>query len=268
MAKNEWQRRIERAQRLTQEYPAAADILHFFGAITEFQQRLWQTLESGAASLGQHSRSANLFAGPLPEFLLGEFKSFLPTVAEHGPAPLAQAAHECQSNEHSHAALLTGFWQGSDGALEAGASDFLARAFLQPYAVFLRSGQNPIPTGPTPCLCPACGRKPGLGVLRPQGDGGLRSLICSFCLEEWEFRRILCAACGEENHAKLPVYTAEEFPHVRVECCDACRCYIKTVDMTKTGLADPVVDEIATIPLDLWAHQQGYAKLQRNLMQM
>ncbi len=105
-------------------------------------------------------------------------------------------------------------------------------------------------------------------MLRPQGDGGLRSLICSLCLKEWEFRRILCPACGEEDHAKLPVYTADEFPHVRVECCEACRCYIKTVDMTKTGLADPVVDEIAAIPLDLWAQQQGYAKLQRNLMQM
>ena len=55
---------------------------------------------------------------------------------------------------------------------------------------------------------------------------------------------------------------------MRVECCEACRCYIKTVDLTKNGLAEPVVDEIAAIPLDLWAQKQGYAKLQRNLMQM
>jgi len=31
-------------------------------------------------------------------------------------------------------------------------------------------------------------------------------------------------------------------------------------------LADPVVDEIASIPLDLWARERGYAKLQANLM--
>jgi FdhE protein len=55
---------------------------------------------------------------------------------------------------------------------------------------------------------------------------------------------------------------------VRVECCDSCRCYIKTVDLTKSGLADPVVDEIASVPLDLWAQQQGYAKVQANLMQL
>jgi FdhE protein len=98
------------------------------------------------------------------------------------------------------------------------------------------------------------------------GDGGQRSLVCSFCLGEWEFRRIVCPGCGEEDHAKLPVYTAEEFKHVRVECCDSCRNYIKTVDLTRNGLADPVVDEIASIALDLWAQKQGYTKLQVNLM--
>jgi FdhE protein len=123
-------------------------------------------------------------------------------------------------------------------------------------------------SGPTPYLCPFCKRKPGLGVLRPLGDGGQRSLVCSFCLAEWEFRRIVCPGCGEENPTKLPVYTAEELKHVRVEGCDSCRSYIKTVDMTKSGLAEPIVDEMAAIPLDLWAQKQGYTKLQTNLMQL
>lgn len=269
MAQNEWQRRVERAQRLALEHPAAAEILRLFAAIAGFQQQLWNSLETGDLGLGKRAASANWFAKPLPNLLLEKFKLFLPVVAEHGPPPLAQAAQVLrQEDEGSHAALLTSFWQGTDGAVEPGASDFLARAFLQPYAVWVRTREGLLPAGPTPCLCPVCGRKPGVGVLRPQGDGGLRLLVCSFCLGQWEFRRILCPACGEENHAKLPIYTAEEFPQVRVECCDACRCYIKTVDLTKSGLADPVVDEIAAIPLDLWAQQQGYAKLQRNLMQM
>ena len=123
-------------------------------------------------------------------------------------------------------------------------------------------------SGPAPYLCPLCKRKPGGGVLRPLGDGGQRSLVCSFCLAEWEFRRIVCPGCGEENHAKLPVYTADEQKHVRVEACDSCRIYIKTVDMTKNGLAEPVVDEIASVPLDIWAQKQGYTKLQPNLMQL
>jgi FdhE protein len=117
-------------------------------------------------------------------------------------------------------------------------------------------------------LCPFCKRKPGLGVLRPQGDGGQRSLICSFCVAEWVFRRIVCPACGEEDHRQLPVNTAEQFEYIRVECCDRCKHYIKTVDLTKTGLAEPIIDELASVPLDLWAQEHGYKKLELNLMQL
>jgi FdhE protein len=105
-------------------------------------------------------------------------------------------------------------------------------------------------------------------VLRQQGDGARRSLLCGFCLCEWEFRRIVCPNCDEKDHAKLPVYTAAEFPHIRVECCDACHTYIKSIDLSKNGLADPLVDEIASVPLDLWAEEHGYAKLCPNLLGM
>jgi FdhE protein len=76
----------------------------------------------------------------------------------------------------------------------------------------------------------------------------------------------LCPACGEEDVHKLAVYTAKEVSHVRVEACEACHSYIKTVDLTKDGHAVPVVDELATIPLNLWATEQGYLKLQNNFL--
>ena len=50
------------------------------------------------------------------------------------------------------------------------------------------------------------------------------------------------------------------------KACDACHCYIKTVDLTKDGHAVPVVDELATIPLNLWATEHGYLKLQSNFL--
>jgi formate dehydrogenase formation protein len=55
---------------------------------------------------------------------------------------------------------------------------------------------------------------------------------------------------------------------IHISGCDSCRSYIKTVDMTKSGLAEPIVDEMAAIPLDLWAQKEGYTKLQTNLMQL
>jgi FdhE protein len=77
---------------------------------------------------------------------------------------------------------------------------------------------------------------------------------------------MVCPACGEQIVEKLAVYTAEQFPHVRVEACDTCRYYVKTVDLTKNGHALPVVDELATIPLNLWAQEHAYVKLRSNLL--
>jgi FdhE protein len=122
-------------------------------------------------------------------------------------------------------------------------------------------------TGVQP-VCPSCGQKPVAAVMRPEGDGAKRFLLCSLCFTEWEYRRLLCPNCGEEDKDKLPVYTAEEFPHVRVEACDTCKVYLKAVDLTKNGLAVPEVDELASVALDIWASEHGYTKLQPNLFGM
>ena len=113
--------------------------------------------------------------------------------------------------------------------------------------------------------CPAGHAKPIAAVLRPEGDGGKRYLVCSQCGAEWEFRRLLCPNCGEEDPEKLPIFTADRFPHIRIEACDTCRVYLKCVDMTCDGLAVPEVDEIASVTLDLWAVEHGYRKLQTNV---
>jgi FdhE protein len=140
---------------------------------------------------------------------------------------------------------------------------FFARVLLQAQAEE-RARASTIEGGVQP-LCPFCGEKPVAAVLRPEGDGGKRFLLCSLCFTEWEFRRLLCPHCGEEDKDKLPVYTAEEFPHVRVEACDSCHVYLKAIDLTKNGLAVPEVDELASVSLDLWAGEHGYTKLQTNL---
>ena len=117
----------------------------------------------------------------------------------------------------------------------------------------------------TQSFCPFCGSRPVAAVLRPEGDGAKRFLLCSHCFTEWEFRRLLCPNCGEENHSQLPVYTVEEYPHIRIEACDTCRVYLKAIDLTRNGLAVPEVDELASVAVDLWAKEKGYSKLQSNL---
>jgi formate dehydrogenase accessory protein FdhE len=260
-----WQNRMARAKELAETQAFAAEILSFYVPIADFQRKLYHRLERISAK----STATAHTAGPpeLPE-LLATFPEFLRVVEQHAPHPLAEFARSLGSScSEVQATLLNEFWT-ENRPENAGPDHFVARAFLQPYAEFVRIRSAMQWDGYTHSSCPFCHRKPGLGVLRQLGDGGSRSLICSFCLAEWQFRRILCPSCGEENNAKLPVFTAAELEHVRVECCDTCKHYLKIVDLTRNGLADPVIDEMAAVQLDLWAQEHGYSKLQPNLMQM
>jgi formate dehydrogenase maturation protein FdhE len=53
---------------------------------------------------------------------------------------------------------------------------------------------------------------------------------------------------------------------VRIEECRAYQIYIKAVDLREVRRAAAVVDEFASVELDLWAGEQGLTKLQRNLL--
>ena len=140
---------------------------------------------------------------------------------------------------------------------------FFWRVLMQPYAErFRKSGEG------TGSKCPSCGGKPVVGVMRGEGDGAKRSLVCHLCRLEWPYRRLICPNCGEEDKEKLPVYLAEQIAHVRVEACDTCRTYLKSVDLTKDGFAVPEVDEIATVVLNLWADEHGYTKIETNVLGM
>jgi len=279
MAKTPWQQRIRRAEHLAAHHPFAAEILAFYIHVARFQEGLYQRIERSSesstgvppagvlAKLGPSRRLPSQQDAGATNMLLASFPAFLSLLEEKAPSPLAQVARELRNSDpDSWTDLFTRCFTHIDSPTDP--QEFLVLAFLQPYAEFARSQANLHVEGYTSLLCPFCSRKPSVGVLRQQGDGGRRSLLCGFCLTEWEFRRLICAGCGEEDHAKLPVYTAAELPYIRVECCDTCQTYIKTIDLTKNGLADPLVDELASVPLNLWAQEHGYAKLQPNLLGM
>ena len=266
---NEYDTRMRRAGRLSSQHSFAAEFLDFYTHIAAFQKALRANI---AASSGLKSRSTPAvdLRDPIDlTVLLPHFRGFLSTIEQHAPPALGQAAHQMSLlPSDSWVASLEAYWEhaGKYDQQVGAFAQFLARAFLQPYAEF-RSAQIPkAPMVMTVRVCPLCGARPLLGVLRPEGDGGKRSLLCSFCSEEWEFRRIHCPTCGEEAEGKLPVYVAEQLPHLRVEACDTCKFFLTGVDLTKDGHAIPLVDDLAAIPLTLWAHKHGYARLQPNLL--
>jgi len=261
--------RIRRAETLSSPHSAATEFLDFYKHILSFHKLLHANI-SAAHRVQPSGLSSSGVRGELDlAVLLPHFRGYLSFIENHAPAALAESARQfALLSSDSWIAGLEAYWQYAgvyDQQIGAFAQ-FLPRAFLQPYAEFRAALAPRAPQVTTPRLCPLCGSRPLLGVLRPEGDGGKRFLLCSFCLQEWEFRRILCPTCGEEAEEKLPVYIAEDSPHVRVEACDACKFYLRTMDLTKDGNAVPLVDDLAAIPHTLWASEQGYSRLQPNLL--
>ena len=259
--KPDWGRRIERAIDLAEEHPRTAEVLNFYRRILDFQRALYETVSSHAVH--------NL-EGPFRQRLdfdlaTRQLPALLSLVQKAGPSKLAQQAAELAQVPSEQQRQMLREFLAVPNADDTTPICFFARVLFQPLAESLAAVAAP-PTGFAGPSCPVCGSRPLVAVLRPEGDGGKRFLVCSFCMTEWEFRRILCPICGEEDHAKLPRYTADGISAVRVEACDTCHYYLKSIDMTVDGLAVSLVDEIATTPLDIWAIEHGYKKASLNLM--
>jgi FdhE protein len=253
MTASAWDLRIERAVELANTCSPATEILRFYVEIARFQKTIYQELKS-ARGENHH---------PDVSVLLRHVSPLLSLVKRTGPAALARMADKLSQDGTQWEELLA----GQAGANAGEGKEFFARSLLQPYTEYL-AGKSDIPLGAAEPICPFCSSRPVAGVLRGEGDGAKRSLICSLCATEWPYRRIVCPNCGEEHKDRLPVYTAADLDYVRVEACDACKTYVKSVDLTKNGFDVPVVDELATVALSIWADEHGYTKLETNLLGM
>src|SRR6266542_3814222 len=90
------------------------------------------------------------------------------------------------------------------------------------------------------------------------------------------------ASCGETAGARRTVYeerrerpvvgrgdgsaSALTFPHLRIEGCESCKRYLIDVDLGRDARAVPEVDELAALPLDLYAAERGLTKITPNLL--
>ncbi len=74
--------------------------------------------------------------------------------------------------------------------------------------------------------CPVCGALPPLALLAEGGQP--RMLACCYCRSTWQFRRIGCPFCGNDDQNQLSVFTIEQEPLFRLDTCRACNGYLKT----------------------------------------
>ena len=254
-----WNKQIERADYLAGESSGSKELLTFYAQLLRAQKEIYESLSKNWLPSGDLEKDLPVLRSSITELL--------DRVARHGPELLASEAQVLLKDDADIMAQdLLAYWRSPSD------TQFFAKSVLQPYVHWLAETSIP-PVGRELAggerTCPFCGGKPQVSFLQAKESGaesGNRDLLCATCLSSWEFRRVVCANCGEERPARLGYFHSPEFDHIRIEACDSCKHYIKGVDLTRLGLAVPLVDEIYASPLDLWAREHGYTKIELNLI--
>jgi len=106
--------------------------------------------------------------------------------------------------------------------------------------------------------CPICGSFPSLSLLKE--ETGKRYLLCSFCGYQWRIDRLICPFCDNKEQNSLSYLYAEGEEAYRIDLCEKCHQYIKTIDMRILEESDPSLEDLATLHLDILAKQKGYKR--------
>lgn len=109
--------------------------------------------------------------------------------------------------------------------------------------------------------CPACGSWPAIAEVVT----GRRALRCSFCAFAWETASYGCVYCGETGDRfvtpSVDAALVESRRHRRVEICNACRSYMKAVDVAELSPFPLVaIADLETMDLDMAAIERGYSR--------
>ena len=240
-----FEQRGARAALLAGQAPAGREPLQFAAALLGMQARL-------AAAFERLDLSGRL-ADDVEE-LLPHQRSMIESVAACAPPGLeAEAESRLTDDPTTARTRLLVVWIGDH-------RNYLSRALLQPYAEVLRARKLAPDRIHTRGHCPFCGAPPWIAA-----RNGQRQLGCSLCGLEWTFNRVCCPSCFEDDPARLPIYSSEKHGNVRIEACETCRRYIKSIDLTADARPIPAVDDLVSLSLDLWAAEEGFTRIEPGL---
>ena len=273
-----WAARRSRAADLQGRQPFAAEILALYSALLPVQEEAFVETRARPPAAGR-------IAAYVAE---GVFPRVAAVTVEAAP-PELRAAVANRVAEVSPQAIVAA-WMFGDAQPEV--DRYLARASLSPVLEALEDTAAVAFPGPRDERhCPRCAGPPQLSYFAaPSEDlaSGGRRLVCARCHAEWGYPRMTCASCGETAGARLPIYSetgtaAGErggvirglgpqresdalFPHIRIEGCESCGHYLLNIDVAANSFAVPIVDELAALPLDLYARDRGLTKITPNLV--
>jgi formate dehydrogenase formation protein len=252
---------------------SAAGPLRLLAAVLDHQQKRAAVLEEASAGLARTAgRRRDDGVYPLLDLdsaaalVAAEIPAAVAAVAVTGgalPVPLGEIGQDLAGGDEGQRLEVVDGWLGDDPLTDARAAFWVrvaAGPLLEPAAAAVASPSREVWTGR---VCPVCGGRPQVSVIAPEtGEfmaGSPRSLVCGRCASWWVFARATCPWCEEDDPRRLIPYVPDGRRFVRIDACETCRSYIKTFDLREQGAADivPLVDDVATLALDVWAHQQG-----------
>lgn len=276
--------RLDRVRAIA-DSPTVGEPLALLGAVLEHQLRRSESptvvaaaalLAAGGLAEGQPARVPLLELTAAADPVLAELDRLVGDLLDGPaaalvPAPLATAGRALQAMPPAERAELVAAWL-DDAALLDPRLGFWVQAGAGPILELAAASLPPV--GPSQWhgrACPYCGGMPQVSVIaeRP-GDflgGSPRSLVCGRCASWWSFPRATCADCGEDNPERLAPHVAQGLGWVRIDGCQTCSGYSKTFDLREDGARDvvPLVDDVASVSLDLWAHSQGLRRATRSV---
>jgi FdhE protein len=249
-----FERRAARAELLAPQSPAAEAPLRFAAGLYTAQRDV-------AAALVQAPLSNDL--DEAAGVLLAHAEPVL-RHASSGPAQLAEEARmRLRDDSQTARTRLLVYWSGDQDARD----DYLSRALLKPWVELLASERRQPVRERREGTCPFCAGGAWVATRRtlPESHGAQRALVCALCAGHWDFPRIRCPGCGEASPEKLPNFQDPQNPAVRIEACDTCKRYVKSIDLSLDMRPIAEVDDLASLPLDLWAAEQGYQRIEPGL---
>jgi formate dehydrogenase maturation protein FdhE len=103
--------------------------------------------------------------------------------------------------------------------------------------------------------CPLCAGEPDLAVITAAAD---RLLICSRCAARWRFEQLTCPFCLNADRTRITSFASRDGQY-RIYACVPCERYLKAYDARRASRpVMPVVESVATLPLDAAAIQKGF----------
>jgi len=261
--------------------------LQFLAAVAGAQQQVMAHFQPRLASPEQIARAAEFGMPPFPATSwprdaqwLASLRALAAEVAANTALPRGVADIGKQiiaTPEEQLDARANALLAAQHDAIDVATAPIIMAA-LQVYWVALGAAfENPehVRLLDVPGVCPLCGSLPVASIVcaNPPYQGH-RYLHCALCETQWHMVRAQCSSCGADGkhvayhsllaHDAIENAAAVKDVAVRAETCDECNSYRKIVYQENDIAVDPVVDDVATLALDVLLSEKGFHRASGN----